>query len=533
MLAALSLSIVMGAAALVVDAGSAYFEARKLQGAADAAALAAAGNLSDPTTAATAAITAVGWHAPVAPTVVTGVYTPNPALTPKARFVAGGTPNAARVTLVETLPTYFGGVFGVKNIRITRTATAARVDMAAFTLGSRLASLDGGIANQLLGGLLGTTVSLSIADYNALLNTNVDILSFVGALRTRLGLTAASFDQVLAANANLPVALQALADALAASGNSAGSTAVLKLKAVAPATQLSLSTLLNLGPLGKQDVSVGSTAIAVNSFDFLQALLQIGGGGARQATLTLGSAVPGLTDVTAVLAVGDHMASSPWLAFTDKNETIVRTAQTRLYLEAGIPGDSLLGALGVLSTKLPLYVELGAAQAKLSSIACSGGTRTVTLQVQPSAGHASIMTVPTANLHDFGVAPVESTATLVNIIGIKVNGSARVDLSNGAWQNVTFTGNEITDHTVKTVGSAGVVGSIATSLVGSLNLSVQIGAITLTVSPIINALKPVLALAAPLLDGLVDTLLKALGLQLGQADARIDGLRCGLASLVA
>ena len=50
----------------------------------------------------------------------------------------------------------------------------AAAQFAAFTIGSGTAALDGGIANAVLGALLGARLSLQIADYNALASARVD-----------------------------------------------------------------------------------------------------------------------------------------------------------------------------------------------------------------------------------------------------------------------------------------------------------------------------------------------------------------------
>jgi len=75
---------------------------------------------------------------------------------------------------------------------------ASAQPQAAFSVGSRLASLNGGILNALLGGLLGGNISLSVMDYNSLVSADVDVLSFTDALATQLHLTGVSYSDVLA-----------------------------------------------------------------------------------------------------------------------------------------------------------------------------------------------------------------------------------------------------------------------------------------------------------------------------------------------
>ena len=60
-----------------------------------------------------------------------------------------------------------------------------------------------GIENALLGALLGTHLSLSAMDYNALASANVDALDFSSALATQLHLTAGTYDSVLQSSATV------------------------------------------------------------------------------------------------------------------------------------------------------------------------------------------------------------------------------------------------------------------------------------------------------------------------------------------
>ncbi|UAK26393.1 TadG family pilus assembly protein [Sphingomonas nostoxanthinifaciens] len=533
LLTAAALAIATAAMALAVDLGSLYAESRKLQGIADAAALSAAGNLSTATTSAQAAIDANNPRQPVTLTIVTGVYSPDPTVAAAARFTAGGTANAARVTLKENAPLYFGRIFGLTSVHIGRNATAVRTDLAAFSLGSRAASLNGGIGNQLLSALTGSTISLSVADYNALATANFDLFSFVDALRTELKLTGLSYTQVLQTTTTLPHLLNALAATLTTGGNAAAASAVAKLAGSVVSTTISPALLVNLGSLGAQDRTSGGQAILLGLNQFLQATLQTAGG-ARQMSLSLNGLIPGLASVNTTLAVGNRTASSPWLSVTSTGDTIVSTAQSRLYLEVQLLSSPALQLLGISGIRLPVYVELAAAQARLSSISCSAAAgQSAILSVLPSLGHASIADVNTTALSNMSVIPAETPATIVNILGIKATASATIPLSDATWQSVPFNSTEIAARAVKTVSSSGTVSAIATGLDSKLAIGVAVGPLSLpdlTIGPLI---KPILDLAAPLVDQLLSPLLDLLGIHLGQADVQINGVRCGTAALVA
>src|SRR3546814_12203342 len=96
---------------------------------------------------------------------------------------------------------------------IRATATGARRGYAAFSLGSRVAALNGGLPNALLSALTGSEVSLSVMDYNALASTDIDLLAFSDALRTELDADVLTFGQTLNTPATLPPVVPPLASA--------------------------------------------------------------------------------------------------------------------------------------------------------------------------------------------------------------------------------------------------------------------------------------------------------------------------------
>ncbi len=134
---------------------------------------------------------------------------------------------------------------------------------------------------------------------------------------------------------------------------------------------------MDLGPYGDQDYlnPDGGSGVTVSALDLATAALGIAQGG-HQVQFNLATGVPGLTTITATLAIGQRPSNSPWIAITDKNDVIVRTAQARLYLDAQVaPAGSALA--GVASIDVPIFVELASAQAKLASIQCGATPATI------------------------------------------------------------------------------------------------------------------------------------------------------------
>src|SRR5690606_19391006 len=128
---------------------------------------------------------------------------------------------------------------------------AANSAEAAFSIGSRLAALEGGIVNQLLGGLLGSNITLSVMDYEALLSADVSLLSFLDALATELALASGSYSESLDANVSVGQIPKALPNADGLSGNEKSALARLAAQASGSgAPKLNLSRLIDIGKAG-------------------------------------------------------------------------------------------------------------------------------------------------------------------------------------------------------------------------------------------------------------------------------------------
>lgn len=525
-----AMTALLASTAFAVDMGSVYLANRKLQGVADAAALAAVGTSGAATAAAQQVIADNRLTDAQIAALVPGTYTPDGSIKPAQRFVPG-TPstNAVQVTLVQSVPLFFGGaITGRRSTQVRATALAARIDYAAFSIGTRLASVQGGLPGALLDALAGTKLNLSVADYNALVGTQIDLLSFSKQLATKLDLTGASFNDTLNAKATLPQILSALADA---STNPAATSALNALSLRVPSTTVQLSNLIDLGPYGSQDHADPSTVISSDGYSIVREMLQLANG-SRQVQVGLGATVPGATNTDIWLAMGQRPANSPWLTVAQNGNVTVRTAQARLYVDATLLGNNLLNLLGV-KVDVPLYVELAEAQAKLNSISCQGRSNTIVgINALPSVGSISVASIDKSNLPNFNSTTQLNQATIAQLAGIPlIQAKANVNLGGASqnWQMVNFNSDDITNHTPKTVSTGDLVQGVTASLIENMQLNV----VGLNLSGVTGAVGSLLTPIAPTLDGLVDQVTGLLGVHVGQADLRIDGVRCGTPSLVA
>jgi uncharacterized membrane protein len=513
----------LGVASLAVDATNLYLAKRHAQGIADAAALAAAGNIDDASGAAAAARNANSMQGLSIVSVEPGKYTDDPKIAASTRFVVGADgANAARVRVHVDVPLYFARIFGKPTVAVE--GTAARIDLAAFSIGSRLAGVSGGLPNAMLSQLAGTDLQLSAMDYQALAGAQLDILKFSEALRSQLNVQAATFGDLLNMQATLPQ----ISRAMAASVTDAQASSV--LSAVAnrlPQNSAKLSSLIDLGPLAENTQSDPSRPITVDAYSLLRGTLELGG--QHQISTDLGATVPGLTSTKIWIAIGERPANSPWLRVTAAHDVEVRTAQTRIYLDTQVAPQ-----LGLASLRVPIYVELAAASAKLKTVSCSGGANkaTVTLTVTPSLGEAAIADVDPATLGNFQAAPTLNRVTMLRTPLASVSGFADVKLGGADPQDVFFSASDIANHTVKQVSTNDLLQGVAASLISRIDLNVNVLGLGLSVGTLTALVGQVLNLAAAPLDGVFGQVTSLLGVHVGQADVWVNGVRCGTPVLV-
>ena len=356
----------VGCLVLTADFGSLYLQRRQMQRAVDLAAMAAAGTHGDQQALALAVLSANGMGAAPDFTLYSGAYDADPALSPAARFTAGALPaNAARIALRAPGRVYFiQALMPSAAPRIRVAATAAVRDVAMLQIGSRLASLQNGVLDALLGNLVGGSVSLTALDYQALADAQVDLLGLAQALAARSD-SSGTYADVLGADISVGDLLGALADSLSMqAGGSPAATAVGKLRnaLVGQGASLNGGSLVDLGPLaglGLGETPEGISA-SVSALDLLRAAAMLKGG---EISADLGAAAPGLLDAKLAITIGEGARQSAWLAVGESGVS-VRTAQIRLLLLLAL--KPVLG----FAVQVPLAVEVAYGEASLAEISC-------------------------------------------------------------------------------------------------------------------------------------------------------------------
>lgn len=530
LIGAACLLMVVGIAALGVDIGTVFADRRRAQSAADLAAIVAAGDLAHANSAAAATVSKN--HMPPGSLVAVelGAYRADASLSPRQRFSPAATPaNAVRVTLQTRTPLYFGKVLtGTPDLALRTSAIASTTRLATFAIGSRLASLNGGLLNSLLSRMLGTSLSLSAMDYQALLDARVNLFDFLSALATKADLTGVSYDALLASNIRILDVVSALQTSAGggAAANALGSVAA---SLAGLATKIELNGLVDAGPYG--DLAAGQkprVAVDIAAFDLLSAAAQIANG-THQIETGVDLGLPGIAAVSLAVSLGERPVGTSWITIGTEGAS-VHTAQTRIFLKVQLVGS---GEVSVVN--LPLYVEVASGTATLDAVSCfypDPAASTVTLGVSPGIIDAWIGNVTMAEMKNFSTKPYPPPATLVDLGAVQVTGRAHAAMTNSTPTKVSFNASEIAAQTRKSVSTTSFTSSLTGSLLGDLVLGVKLGPLGLPVPGLGPLVRGIIGGATGSIDTLLASVLQTLGVGLGQADVWVAGIRCDGAVLV-
>lgn len=523
-MAAMFMIVAVGAAGFAVDFGAAYAERRRVQGAVDLAAIVAAADITHADRAARATIAANGLTGSQKINVVLGHYNADPAVDPQKRFVADRLPfNAVSVSLEKSRHFYFAKAFGIGSAPLRVSAVATTSALGAFSVGSRLLALRDGLPNLLLEALLGGSVELSIADYEALANASVTAGSFLDALATELNLTAGTYSDVLNANASIGQVLSAAAKAVETSGDT---SALIVLRHLASQSSTSLTfpvkALLDLGPIA--NAQLGSEAPGLDAMVSLLDVVTtsaVVANGEHQVALATGADIPGLLSLKASLAIGERAQTSGWMAIGEPGAS-VKTAQIRLQLVAEIGGSGLLAGLKI---KLPIAVELARAEGRLANVSChADGSREAEVAVIPSVAKVWLGEFD-HKMDDFSSPAEVKQVTLVHAPLLKIKGLGEVEIGSRTETSLVFDADDVEAGTIKRAEAQDLVGSLVGTLLDNTDLKVELAGLGV---PLLlkNALTSILVQAAGPLDAVLENLLATLGLHIGEADVRMHGIMC-------
>lgn len=473
--------------------------------------------------------------------------------TPDHFEVTAAPQNAVRVT-IKKIPMALFPSFGADRT-IQSKAVAANDPIASFSLGTGIASLNEGAVNQLLNALLGTgnKISLRVGDYRGLATAQVRLLDLLS-----VNPTIGTVDELLNTSIKLNDLLLAMVKAI---GNS-NAIAVSALNSIIAANVKSVD--IKLGDLIKISTpsAEGAASASINVLDLLVTSAQIANG---QNLIKLNSAINlgalATADVRFVVLEPPSIAIGPAGKDSAENwRTQAHSAAIRLFLDVklvdtnAIPGLSAL--LKVTLLRIPIYIEVAQANARLSEITCAENKIDCVVSIQAKPGLASVCIAEVSEaLMKNVTAPVKcSTLPSAKITELSLLGGiipiARIDakipvqaeIPDTSYQTLRFNGVIGDSDDVRTVNS-NAVGSVLTNTLSNFTdaskwtLSfVLLGGLNLgfgdVLSPVLNFLLNALAPVFQLLDAIIVPLLNLLGVQLGYADVRLLSLLCGEAKLV-
>ncbi|KAB2668225.1 hypothetical protein F9K77_21460 [Ochrobactrum sp. LMG 5442] len=559
-MAALVSPLFLAVAAFCVDTSSLFLERRQLQNMADLAAVAGAASLSQANEAVLRQLQANGVD-PVLmtdgydPSIVNGKadnktrvwvekgnYFPDKDRAVEDRFVAGGAnPDAVRVRLARPGNLYFGQSF-ISRPALGATGTAATKAEAAFSVGSRLLSLntDQSVLNGLLGGLLGTSLDLKLVDYNALAATDINLLGFLDKLAPKVGLTAGTYDQLLNTDVSVGVLASVLAEVVTNNPTAKAALGILGKDAVALATKLPVGKLLGLGSLA--NASIGSGAgynITANVLQLVSAAVMIGG--KHQVDIASGLNVPGLLGVTLKVLVGEAPVGTPFFRVGAAG-TFVRTAQIRLQLGIRVGGQSGNPVLGVelLNVNLPIAIDIASGEGELRNISCPSGSTGANVTIAAKPGIVGIYLGEVSSFSDLNRKPSVSKTSIAKVqlyllglpIGlVDLDAKAEVKLGEKTT-SLTFNYNDIQNKKIKTAYSNDLVSSLSSSLLKNIDIDLTLlKIIKLPLGDVVGLLGVLLTPVAPVIDNLLFGILDLLGVKLGEADVQVTGVLCQRAVL--
>lgn len=551
LLAALFMVVAISCLALVVDTARLYVEKRKLQRTADLVALDVAmrgglcgsGLLSDAQTLAQASATRNGYSGTVtsSPNAVELGYLSSTAGV--RSFVSSVTQReVVHVRLTRTVKSSLlaGGIWG-GNVLLMSDATARRAPLATISAGTTLLSVDTSQSpalNGILGGLLGTSLSLTAVQYDGIAKAKVSLLAVLnqaGLLNGQASI--GSVTDLLNTTVTAGQLINATLDVL--SGQGVAGASVMKTQILSiPAKNLKLGDVLGIDTTGAVDKTSKLTA-NVNAMDIIMGTAQAAN---QNSAVSVGLGISGLSNVSLrVIDPKKTVIGPPGQDLSGNWRTEVKESQVKLTLDIA---PSLLSLLG--TTPISLSVDSATGKAHVTSMSCrtvTDASTSVTIGADTSAAIVKLgQSGNTANPADFTIANIN----VLGLLGAKVKAQLQMtsNVGNSSNLSTTFT---ISDKTTQLPASVTLGGGYDIS--SALNTQLALNSIQTCVTvlveictprvggaatTVINTVLPLLV--APLntlvLTPVLQTVLPLLGVRLGSVDVDLLDINVGGTEMV-
>jgi uncharacterized repeat protein (TIGR01451 family) len=422
------------------------------------------------------------------------------------------------------------------------SARAACTVGACVSAGPRLASVSttqSALLNPLLGGLLGSNVNLTVADWNTVATGDVNVLAFLNALQVQAGVSSPT----QALNADVTVAQ--VAAALQASAQSQANVSLANVLSKVASQVGSAGATVKVGDLLKVGIDAGGLATTtINSLDMLTGIAQLYN---RKNVLTTPTPVGISGGALGMLGVLNSVqvyaqAIEPPLYICGPTGTQFHSAAVRIKLKLDLvtlsPVTSLLTALPLVNNasiaigQMDIYLEVARAEGSLGAV--NAVTRAVTVQAAPGIADVYIGTM--ADSVFFNRSHILNAATDLDYgkigmlainalnVAIEVKSSTRGQAPFATTLNFSGTFPQTRTVSTSSTFTTNLVNSLVTNL--SLRTTPSLGVLDVAVLPVLKTvvtgvLTPVLA---PVLTGVADPLLQMLGVGLGQMVVTVNGI---------
>jgi uncharacterized membrane protein len=468
-LAALVLTVTISSAALSLDVAGRVTEVRRDQATADLAALDAVRNLLSAQTLAAASARRNGVDNTKTGVGVTATLGEIMVVNGASVFSAGRAQNAVQVTVSTPYNDFLGGT----KSHMVATASASNIGMAGFAVGATLVTVNLGLGK--FGG-----ANLALIGYNGLAAGTVTL----GALATKLGLSALTPDQVLASQVTVAQLVSSSAALLGAASPSYASLMTLGTTLASNARNTANPVQLGSAIGLTQGAGVGLDAM-VNLLEAVNGSVQLAN---KKAGLSANINVTGIPGVASA-SFGVTAFVPPTIVYGPLGTTAINTQVTvNLSVDLNV---------GLAVAHLPITLELGGAIGTLKAIDCANatpvairlGTSFPSLELNVSGGFITLLGIPVAtNL--VGPITVSSNPTADAVLSYPAN------FSNNVVANVPINvAANLGSTVVSNITGAGLVGSLLATLLNVLGSTVL-----------------------PLVTGVVTSLTSALGITIGNGD---------------
>lgn len=551
MLATLFMVLAVSCLALVVDTARLYVEKRKLQRVADLVALDVAmrgglcgsGLLGDAQTLAQASAVRNGYNdnLSTAPNAVELGYLSTSAGI--RAFTSSATQReVVHIRATKTVPSSVlaGGWFG-NSVLLIADATARRAPLATISAGTSLLSVNSTqspLLNGLLGGLLGSSLSLTAVQYDGIAKAKVSLLAVLNQAGLLQGdLTVGSMTELLDTSVTAAQMINATLDVLNAQGV-AGASVMKTQVASMPHMTMKLGDVLGLDTSGVVSKTSQLTA-NVNAMDLIVGTAQAVN---ENSAVNVALGITGLSNVSLrVIDPKKTVLGPPGQDLSGNWRTEVKESQVKLTLDIA---PSLLSLLG--TTPISLSIDSATGKAHLASMNCrtaADSSTSVTVGANTSAAIVKLGAANnTAQPADFTIANIN----VLGLIGAKVKARLQMTSSVANSNNLSHT-FVVSDEATQLPAMVTLGGGydISSALSTQLQLSSLQTCVTIIVeictprtgaeaTSVINTVLPLLItpLNSLVLTPVLNNVLPLMGVRLGSVDVSLMDVDVGGTELV-